>query len=202
MDGPLSAKPLVSAKTRKPRTDVVRNRERLLEAAKLVFSAGGPDVGLDAVARQAQVGIGTLYRHFPTREALFEAVYRREVEQLAALAQVVKADCSPVEALREWLHANVEFVATKKGMSSALAVALKSSSDLTVYSVGRLGQALDLLLRRAIEAGQIRDDIGPEDLLRTVVGLCYVYEKPGWQATVVHLLDVFLDGMRVLPSNK
>jgi hypothetical protein len=87
-------------------------------------------------------------------------------------------------------------------MSSALAVALKSSSDLTVYSVGRLGQALDLLLRRAIEAGQIRDDIGPEDLLRTVVGLCYVYEKPGWQATVVHLLDVFLDGMRVLPSKK
>jgi AcrR family transcriptional regulator len=196
MDGTFPAKP------RKQRTDVIRNRERLLEAAKLVFSAGGSDVGLDAVARQAGVGIGTLYRHFPTREALFEAVYRREVGQLAALAQEVDADSAPVDALRQWMHANVEFVATKKGMSSALAVALKSSSDLSVYSIGRLSQALDLLLRRAIDAGQIRDDIGPEDLLRTIVGLCYIHEKPGWQAKVLHLLDVFLDGLRVVaPAN-
>ncbi len=194
MDGSLQAKP------RKPRIDLVRNRERLLEAAKVVFSAGGPDVSLDAVARQAEVGIGTLYRHFPTREALFEAVYRREVEQLAALAQTLAADPAPVAALRRWMHANVEFVATKKGMSSALAVALKSSSDLTVYSVERLSQALGLLLRRSIDAGDIRDDIGPEDLLRTMVGLCYVYEKPGWQENVFRVLDVFLDGMRVTPA--
>ena len=180
---------------------MVRNRERLLEAAKLVFSAGGPDVGLDAVARQAEVGIGTLYRHFPTREALFEAVYRREVEQLAALAQDL-AGSTPLDALRQWMHANVEFVATKKGMSSALAVALKSSSDLTVYSIGRLSEALDLLLQRAIDAGQIRDDIGPEDLLRTVVGLCYIHEKPGWQEKVLRLLDVFLDGLRLVPSER
>ena len=177
--------------------DGVRNRERLLEAAKAVFSAGGTDVGLDAVARQAKVGIGTLYRHFPTREALFEAVYRREVEQLAALAQSLAADPSPVEALRQWMHANVEFVATKKGMSSALAVAVKSSSDLSVYSVDRLTQALGSLLRGAIDAGEIRGDIGPADLLRTIIGLCYIHEQPGWQERVLRLLDVFLDGMRV-----
>src|SRR6202035_5876664 len=89
--------------TRKPRADAVRNRERVLEAAKTVFSAGGPEASLEAVARTAGVGIGTLYRHFPTREALFEAVYRREVQQLAELAERLKEEAEPVEALRQWM---------------------------------------------------------------------------------------------------
>src|SRR6266852_2961164 len=89
---------------RRPRADSIRNRERVLEAAKAVFSAGGPDASLDAVARHAGVGIGTLYRHFPTREALFEAVYRHEVEQLAELAETLKTEAEPVEALRRWLR--------------------------------------------------------------------------------------------------
>ena len=108
---------------RRPRADAVRNRERVLEAAKAVFSAGGPDASLEAVARRAGVGIGTLYRHFPTREALFEAVYRREVEQLGELAEQLKSEAEPVDALRRWLRSNVEFVATKKGMLAALALA-------------------------------------------------------------------------------
>src|SRR5258705_9941902 len=119
---------------RRPRADAVRNRERVLAAAKAVFSAGGPDASLEAVARRAGVGIGTLYRHFPTREALFEAVYRREVEQLAELAEELKAAASPTEALRHWLRANVEIVATKKGMSAALDLAVKSTSELTAHS--------------------------------------------------------------------
>src|ERR1700728_2686241 len=132
-------RPLAKEKgTRRPRADAVRNRDRVLEAAKTVFSAGGPDASLEAVARAAGVGIGTLYRHFPTREALFEAVYRREVEQLADLAEQLKTEASPVEALRRWLRANVEFVATKKGMSAALALAMNSSSELTTYSFERL----------------------------------------------------------------
>jgi AcrR family transcriptional regulator len=101
---------------RKPRADAVRNRERVLGAAKAVFSAGGADASLEAVARQAGVGIGTLYRHFPTRESLFEAVYRREVQQLGELAEALKSEADPVDALRRWLRSNVEFVATKKGM--------------------------------------------------------------------------------------
>src|SRR5246127_918063 len=92
---------------RKPRVDAVRNRERLLEAAKAVFSAGGPEASLEAVARTAGVGIGTLYRHFPTREALFEAVYRREVQQLADLAERLREEAEPVEALRQWMRSNV-----------------------------------------------------------------------------------------------
>src|SRR6266851_9281961 len=95
---------------RRPRADAVRNRERVLEAAKAVFSAGGPDASLDAVARRAGVGIGTLYRHFPTREALFEAVYRREVEHLADLAEQLKNEVAPAEALRHWMRSNVRFV--------------------------------------------------------------------------------------------
>jgi AcrR family transcriptional regulator len=191
MEGVLSAKP-----ARKPRADSVRNRERVLEAAKSVFAAGGPAASLEAVAREAGVGIGTLYRHFPTRETLFEAVYRREVEQLVELAEQLGADLPPLEALRRWMHANVEFVATKKGMSAALAVAVHASSDLTAYSMDRLGRALGTLLRRAAKAKAIRDDIGAEDILRTIVGLCYTHDKPGWQSNVRRLVDVFVDGMR------
>src|SRR6195256_2209044 len=103
--------------TRKPRVDAVRNRERVLEAAKVVFSAGGAEASLEAVARAAGVGIGTLYRHFPTREALFEAVYRREVQHLADLAEELKQEAQPVDALRHWMRSTRKFVATKKGMA-------------------------------------------------------------------------------------
>jgi AcrR family transcriptional regulator len=182
---------------RKPRSDSVRNRERVLEAAKAVFSAGGPDASLEAVARRAGVGIGTLYRHFPTREALFEAVYRREVEQLSELAEQLKSAPAPVDALRRWLRSNVEFVATKKGMITALALAVQGSSELYAYSFDRLTKAVGTLLDRAVAAGEIRSDISAEDVLRALVGMCYMHDQPGWQSTVLRLLDVFVDGLRV-----
>ena len=185
---------------RKPRADAVRNRERVLEAAKAVFSAGGADASLEAVARQAGVGIGTLYRHFPTRESLFEAVYRREVQQLGELAEQLKNEAEPVEALRHWLRSNVEFVATKKGMSAALALAAHKPSELTAYSFDRLTKAVGALLDRAVAADEIRTDIGPEDVLRALVGMCYMHDQPGWQSTVLRLLDVFVDGLRVQPK--
>ncbi|KAA2235660.1 TetR/AcrR family transcriptional regulator [Salinarimonas soli] len=180
---------------RRPRADALRNRERILEAAKAVFSAGGPDASLEAVAREAGVGIGTLYRHFPTREALFEAVYRREVQQLADLADQLKVDAEPCEALRRWLRANVEFVATKKGMVAALALAVDKRSDLTALSFERLTEAVGGLLERAAQAGEIRSDIGPEDVLRALIGMCYLHDKPGWQTSVLRLVDVFVDGL-------
>ena len=182
---------------RKPRSDALRNRELLLAAAKAVFSAGGPDASLEAVARRADVGIGTLYRHFPTREALYEAVYRHEVEQLGELAEELKSEASPVEALRRWLRSNVEFVATKKGMSAALALAAQTNSELMAFSYERLTKAVGALLDRAVAAGDIRGDVGPEDLLRALIGMCYLHDQPGWQTSVVRLLDVFVDGLRV-----
>src|SRR5712671_2246566 len=186
--------------TRKPRADAARNRERVLEAAKAVFSAGGPEASLEAVARTAGVGIGTLYRHFPTREALFEAVYRREVQQLADLAERLKEEAEPVEALRQWMRSNVRFVATKKGMSAALALAAYKPSDLFSYSFDQLTRAVGGLLDRAIAAGEIREDISPEDLLRALVGMCYMHDQPGWQTSVLRLVDVFIDGLRIRPD--
>jgi AcrR family transcriptional regulator len=183
---------------RKPRADALRNRERVLEAAKTVFSQGGPEASLEAVARQAGVGIGTLYRHFPTREALYEAVYRREVEQLVELAKhLVETKIAPVEALRRWLWAGVEFMATKKGMTAALAMAAHGSSELVAYSLDRLTGALGRLLQRAAAAGEVRGDIDPEDLLRALVGMCYAHDGTAWQAKVLRLVDVFIDGLRL-----
>jgi AcrR family transcriptional regulator len=187
-------------KIRKPRADAVRNRERVLEAAKAVFSAGGPDASLEAVAKAAGVGIGTLYRHFPTREALFEAVYRREVQQLADLAQQLKDEAEPVDALRRWMRSNVEFVATKKGMSAALALAAYKNPELFSFSFSQLTQAVSELLDRAVAAGEIRTDISAADLLRALVGMCYTHDQPGWQASVLRLVDVFVDGLRVRPA--
>ena len=185
---------------RKPRADAVRNHERVLEAAKWVFGTGGSDASLEAVARRAGVGIGTLYRHFPTREALFEAVYRREVEQLAELAEQLKPDAAPVDALRRWLRANVELIATKKGMLAALALAAHSPTELYAYSFERLSRAMGALLDRAVATGEIRVDISAEDLLRTLVGMCMLYDQPGWQANVLRLVDVLVDGLRCQPD--
>ncbi|CAN5460564.1 TetR/AcrR family transcriptional regulator [soil metagenome] len=187
---------------RKPRADAIRNRERVLDAAKVVFNAGGPEASLEAVAKRAGVGIGTLYRHFPTREALFEAVYRREVRQLGDLSDQLKNDASPVGALRLWLRSTVELVATKKGMLAALALVAYNSSDLYADTFERLTKAAGTLLQRAIAAGEIRSDISPEDLLRALIGMCYMHDQPGWQESVMRLLDVFVDGLRVQKGSK
>jgi AcrR family transcriptional regulator len=192
----LDKKRLDKRASRKPRTDALRNRERVLEAARTVFSAGGPNASLEAVAKTAGVGIGTLYRHFPTREALFEAVYRREVQQLADLAKRSDEEAEPIEALRRWMHSFVKFVATKKGMSAALALAVAKDSELFSYSSDLLTRAVGDLLSRAGAAGNMRDDISPEDLLRALVGMCYTHEQPGWQNNVLRLVDVFIDGLR------
>jgi AcrR family transcriptional regulator len=184
---------LSPAPTRSPRADAARNRERLLAAAKAVFSAGGREASLEAVARRAGLGVGTLYRHFPTREALFEAVYRREVDELAALADtLLQAD--PAEALRRWVRANIEFVATKKGMAAALALAAYNK-DLSAYSFERLTQALGQLMERARAAGALRSQVTAQELLRALIGFCMVDDQPDWQATALRLIDVFMDGL-------
>lgn len=182
--------------SRGPRADASRNRERLIEAATQVFGAGAPQASLGAVAREAGVGIGTLYRHFPTREALFEAVYRREVDQLGDLAERLAREAAPVEALRQWLHANVRLVATKRGMVEALHLVASGSTELKAYSFERLTDGLALLLDRGVAAGEVRPDITAEDLLRTVVGIFYADSSTHWQASALRIIDVFVDGLR------
>lgn len=179
----------------KPRADSIRNRERLLVAATKVFSADTGQASLEAVAREAGVGIGTLYRHFPTREALFEAVYRREVDQLFALAEKLSRSADPVDGLRKWLNANIRLVATKKGMVEALQLVAHGSLELKTYSFERLTTAIALLLDRGVAAGVFRSDVSPEELLRALVGIFYSQAAEKWQPGALRLVNVFVDGL-------
>ncbi len=183
--------------SRKPRADSLRNREKLLVAARDVFSAGGAEASLEAVARRAGVGIGTLYRHFPTREALFQAVYSREIDQLVELAARLAAEEPPFDALRHWLHAQIRMVATKKGMLAALNPVFDGATEVFAAHQERNRRAVADLMARAVAAGAIRDDIEPADVMRAVIGMCYTRDQPGWQDTVIRLVDVFLDGLRI-----
>ncbi len=183
--------------SRKPRADSLRNRESLLAAAADVFAKGGPEASLEKVARTAGVGIGTLYRHFPTREDLFLAVYGREVDAMADLAVHLARSDDPVEALRTWIHACVRMVATKRGMLAALSPALDGTSDAFAQFSARLTRAVSELMAPGVAAGRLRGDVTPEEVLRTFLAICYTREEPGWQETVTRLLDVFLDGLTI-----
>lgn len=180
---------------RKVRSDVQRNRERLLDAAKDVLGQGGPDASLEAVARRAGLGIGTLYRHFPTREALYEAVYRRDVDELVTLADRLAAAHEPVEALRLWLRAAVGMVATKKGMIAALALTADATSAISARVATRLTATAETLLATAVAAGRLRPDLPGEDLFLSLVGLCIIRDQPGWQDSAVKMIDVMIDGL-------
>ncbi|MCU6455721.1 TetR/AcrR family transcriptional regulator [Sphingomonas sp. A2-49] len=182
---------------RRTRADAARNRERLLAAAKAVFAQTGTGASLDAVARAAGLGIGTLYRHFPTRESLYEAVYRRDIEQLLDLAAAAASADAAVAALRDWLHAMVGMVATKKGMIAAFALAADTTTAISARSTGALTQALDGLLAHAVRTGAIRPGIGGEDLLLAVIGMCMLRNQPDWQDGVLRLVDALIDGMAV-----
>jgi AcrR family transcriptional regulator len=181
---------------RKPRADGQRNRERLVEVAKTAFADVGVDVSLDEIARRAGVGIGTLYRHFPTRDAIVEAVYRREVAQLAGAATRLLETLSPGEALHQWMRLFVDYVVTKKVMVSALSAIIGSTTELYAYSGAQITGAMVLLVERAGAVGDIRPDVDPNDLLRALVGFTYGNTSPGWQASALRLIDILMDGLR------
>lgn len=181
--------------SRKPRSDALRNRERLIVAARDVFAEGGPGASLEAVARRAGFGIGTLYRQFPTRDALFQAVYRHEVDDLVALAEALSNDADPRGALRRWVHANIGMVATKRGMLQALAPTPDGARALFTDSRARLVAAVDALMRRAQAAGALRSDLAADEVLMALYGICYSHDGPDWQARVTRLVDVFIDGL-------
>ncbi|ACK52219.1 transcriptional regulator, TetR family [Methylocella silvestris BL2] len=181
---------------RKPRADAKRNHERLVEMAKAAFADVGVDVGLDEIARRAGVGIGTLYRHFPNRDAIVEAVYRREVQQLADSAASLLQSLSPGEALREWMRLFVDYIATKKVIAPALGSIVGGASELYASSGARITAAMSLLVERAGASGDIRADVDPNDLLRALVGFTYGNAAPGWEASARRLIDILMDGLR------
>jgi AcrR family transcriptional regulator len=181
---------------RKPRADGQRNRERLIEAAKAAFAEVGADVSLEEIARRAGVGIGTLYRHFPTRDAVVEAVYRREVEQLAGSATRLLDSLAPGEALHQWMRLFVDYIATKKVIAPALGAIVGGVGDLFAASGARISGAVKLLVERAVAAGDIRPDVDPNDLLRALIGFTYGNASPGWRDSAVRLIDILMDGLR------
>jgi AcrR family transcriptional regulator len=181
---------------RKPRADATRNRERLLEIAKLAFTEAGADVSLDEIARRAGVGIGTLYRHFPTRGAIIEAVYRREVEQLAEGAARLLASLPPGAALHEWMRLFVDYIATKKVIAPALSSIVAGAPELFAASGTRITGAMSLLVQAGSASGDIRADANPDDLLRALIGITYGNSSPGWEASAHRLIDILMDGLR------
>jgi len=181
---------------RKPRTDAQRNRERILEAAKQAFTRSGADASLDDIAKQADVGPGTLYRHFPTRDALIEAVYRSEVEKLAAAEGKFAKTLSPVEALRAWMLLFVDHIAAKQIIAPALNSVVGGPSKIYEGSYGLIQGAIDALVKRAIKSGDMRRDLDPFDLLRALIGVAHVASGPGWQQSARRLVDILVTGSR------
>ncbi|MEP9367367.1 TetR/AcrR family transcriptional regulator [Xanthobacter sp. VNH20] len=180
---------------RKPRADAQRNRARLLEAAKMAFAEKGSNASLDEIARAASLGIGTLYRHFPTRDALIEAVYRNETEQLGEVAARLAETHPPVEALREWLLLFVDYIGTKQGMSEALNSLVGGPSDLYAASGAQAKQVIAMLVDRAVASGEIQLDIDPLDLLRALAGLAHISAGPNWKQAARRLVDILIAGM-------
>jgi AcrR family transcriptional regulator len=192
----INAKRKPLAQARKPRADSARNRQLLIAAAKAGFAEFGLNVSLEEIARRAGVGIGTLYRHFPTREAVVEAVYRREVEQLAeAVPQLLEA--SPAgEALHKWMHLFVDYIATKRLIAPSLAAAKDRTPSLYASSVELITGAITTLVKRAVASGEVRTDIDASDLLRALVGVSYSNPDVGWEASARRLVDILMDGLR------
>ncbi len=187
-----------STTARKPRTDALRNRERILEVAKAAFTRQGANASLDDIAKQAGVGAGTLYRHFPTRDELIEGVYRNEVEKLAAAAARFAETMSPLEALRAWMLLLVDYIAAKHIIAPALNSVVGGPSRLYEGSRTMIQGAIDGLVRRAKKSGDLRRDLDAFDLLRALIGVSHVGSGADWQQSARRLVDILIAGSRPL----
>ncbi len=184
-----------SDRTRKPRADSLRNREQLIVAAKQAFGERGAEAPLEDIARRAGVGIGTLYRHFPTRPTLLAAVYRREVEQLGAAADRLLATRPAGEAFEAWLHQLVGYIATKRVIAPALQASPEQGSALAA-SGPTITAAIRRLAEAAMQSGDIRSDLTPDDLQRLLAGVAIGYDQPGWEPSARRLISILMAGLR------
>ncbi len=187
-----------STTARKPRTDALRNRERILEVAKAAFTRQGANASLEEIAKQADVGAGTLYRHFPTRDELIEGVYRNEVEKLAAAAGRFSETKSPIEALRAWMLLLVDYIAAKHIIAPALNSVVGGPSRLYEGSRTMIHGAIDELVKRAKRSGDLRRDLDAFDLLRALIGVSHVGSGADWQQSARRLVDILIAGSRPL----
>jgi AcrR family transcriptional regulator len=188
------------ASVRKPRPklriDAQRNRERILGVAKEAFTRSGANTSLDDIARDAGVGPGTLYRHFPTREELLGEVYRTEMEKLASAEQKFAEELPPIEALRAWLLLFVDYIAAKQLIAPALNALLGDPKKVFEASYAQMWEAIRALVKRAVKSGDIRKDLDAIDLLRALIGVANVATSPDWQQSARRLVDILITGSR------
>jgi AcrR family transcriptional regulator len=181
---------------RKPRADAKRNRARILEVAKEVFTCDGAAASLDDIARRSGIGNATLYRHFPTRDDLIEAVYRSEVEKLAAAELRFAGRMPPLEALRSWMLLLIDHIAGKRLILPAMETVAGGSMRLIEGSRSLIHTAFVTSVRRAIASGDLRSDTDPNDLVRALVGVFHTTALPGWEASARRLVDILIAGSR------
>jgi AcrR family transcriptional regulator len=185
-----------SKPTRRPRSDGERNRTRLVEAAKNAFAERGAGASLEQIARDANVSIASLYRHFPTRDEMISAVYRQEVDALIEAADRLATETEPIMALREWLLLFVEFLDVKHGMADAMNTLIGGPEDLYGKTPDRLVSPITTLVRNAINSGSIRDDVEPLDLLRALAGVANVRPTKTWKQSTLRMVELLLEGMK------
>jgi len=181
---------------RKPRADAQRNRERILEIAKKEFTRSGSSASLEEIGKKAGVGPGTLYRHFPTRGDLLIAVYRSEMEKLAAAEKILADSLPPIEALRAWLMQFVDAVETKQVIAPVLNRLVGDPKQVFEASYAAIHEAIRALVKRAIKSGDVRQDLDPIDLLRALVGVANVAASPHWRQSARRLVDILIAGSR------
>ncbi|MGP4046287.1 TetR/AcrR family transcriptional regulator [Streptomyces sp. 2A115] len=187
----------MTGNTRGLRADARRNRQRLLDVAVRAFSERGTDASLEAIAKEAGVGIGTLYRHFPTREALIEAAYRNEVARVCDSAEELLAQYPPDQAMRVWMDRFIDYLATKQGMADALkAVIASGDSDPFAESLDRISTAISTLLKAGAQAGVLRSDVDPLDVGFSLGGILLITTDKGLRDRAGRMLDLLLDGLR------
>ena len=185
---------------RKPRADAERNRERILEVAKEVFTRDGATASLDDIARRSGIGNATLYRHFPTRDDLIEAVYRSEVEKLAAAEKRFAATMPPLEALRAWMLLFIDHVAGKMLIIPAMNTVAGGSLRLMEGARSLIHTAFIAAVKRAIASGDLRADTDPSDFVRALIGVFHTTALPGWEQSARRLVDILIAGSSPTPK--
>lgn len=191
---------MAAAQTRRPRADATRNREQLLDVATRMFASAGAEPSMRAIATEAGVGIATLYRHFPTREALVDAVYRDQVSRLTTGARALLAQLDPPEALRRWMDLFGTWIATKNGMLDTLLAMIESGEIAHAHTRTELLGAIDDLLAAGRASGQLRADVPAEDIAAALIGIFTVAGSPEHEAMAARLLDLLMDGLRTSRS--
>jgi AcrR family transcriptional regulator len=181
---------------RKQRSDAQQNRERILAVARKAFTKSGANASLEDVAKQAGVGIGTLYRHFSSREELLKAVYNDVTEKLAQAGQEFAKTLPPVEALRAWMMLFVDFIAEKQIIAPALNALVDDPRKLIEASYSQTWETVRALVKRAIKSGDIREDLDAIDLLRALVGVANIATTPDWKKSARKLVDILILGSR------